>query len=93
VFYRDELTNTLQMRYTARTKSIQWKQDKMVLKAVNIIEELLTDNKFILHYTLQPGEGFICNNILHGRSAFTNGSIPQQQRLMYRARSYNRLFS
>ena len=93
VFYRDTTTDTLQMRYTARSRSIQWKQDKQLLRAIGIIEELLSGNEYVLHYTLQPGEGLICNNILHGRSAFTNGNIPQQQRLMYRARSYNRLFS
>ena len=93
VFYRDAITGTLQMRYTARSKSIQWKDNKDLDRALNRIESLLSDNDFVQHYTLQPGEGFICNNILHGRSAFTNGNIPQQQRLMYRARSYNRLFS
>lgn len=93
VFYRDEITNTLQMRYTARSRSIQWKQDKKLQKAVSMIETILSDSDYIQRYTLQPGEGFICNNILHGRSAFTNGNIPREQRLMYRARSYNRLFS
>lgn len=93
VFYRDPLTNTLQMRYTARSRSIQWKQDKDLRRAVAMIEELLADSAYVLHYTLQPGEGLVCNNILHGRSAFTNGNIPQQHRLMYRVRSYNRLFS
>ncbi len=93
VFYRDSSSNTLQMRYTARSRSIEWKQNSLVNRAANMIEELLTDSKYVIHYTLQPGEGLICNNILHGRSAFTNGNIPQQQRVMYRARSYNRLFS
>lgn len=93
VFYRDSVSNTLQMRYTSRSKSIQWKHDKTLLKAASMIEELLDSSELTLHYTLQPGEGLICNNILHGRSAFINGNIPQQQRLMYRARSYNRLFS
>jgi alpha-ketoglutarate-dependent taurine dioxygenase len=93
VFYRDSTTNSLQMRYTARSRSIEWKQDDNTQRAVGMIEELLIDNDYVLNYTLQPGEGLICNNILHGRSAFTNGNIPQQQRVMYRARSYNRLFS
>lgn len=93
VFYRDSSTNTLQMRYTARSRSIEWKQDNNVQRAVNMIEELLSDSDYVFNYTLQPGEGLICNNILHGRSAFTNGNIPQEQRVMYRARSYNRLFS
>ncbi len=93
VFYRDDTTNSLQMRYTARSRSIEWKQDDNTQRAVSMIEELLIDSDYVLNYTLQPGEGLICNNILHGRSAFTNGNIPQQQRVMYRARSYNRLFS
>lgn len=92
VFYRDPSSNTLQMRYTARTKNIIWKRDSTLLRAVSRIEELLRDNTYILHYTLHPGEGLICNNILHGRSAFTNGNIPQQQRLLYRVRSFDRLF-
>ena len=93
VFYRDNTSNTLQMRYTARSRSIEWKQDSAVRNAVSMIEELLDDSDYVIYYTLQPGEGLICNNILHGRSAFTNGNIPQKQRVMYRARSYNRLFS
>ncbi len=93
VFYRDTQTNALQMRYTSRSRSIVWKQDPMVQRAVAIIEELLTTSKFVLHYSLKPGEGLICNNILHGRTAFTNGNIPEEQRVMYRIRSYNRLFS
>ncbi|MFK8026445.1 MAG: TauD/TfdA family dioxygenase [Gammaproteobacteria bacterium] len=93
VFYKDPVTNALQMRYTSRSRSIEWKQDSLIQRAVSMMEELLTDSEFVLNYTLQPGEGLICNNILHGRSAFTNGNIPPQQRVMYRARSYNRLFS
>ncbi len=93
VFYRDQATNTLQMRYTARTRSIEWKKNKDIQTAVKLIEELLKHSEHIIRYTLQPGEGLICNNILHGRSAFTNGNIPEQQRVMYRARSYYRLFS
>ena len=93
VFYRDRKTNSLQMRYTARTRSIEWKNDATIRKAATAIEQLLSDNQdLILKVTLQAGEGLICNNILHGRSAFTNGNIPAQQRIMYRARSYNRLF-
>ena len=93
VFYRDTQTNALQMRYTSRSRSIVWKQDPMVKRAVAMIEELLATSKFVLHYSLKPGEGLICNNILHGRTAFTNGNIPEEQRVMYRIRSYNRLFS
>ncbi|MEM8845120.1 MAG: TauD/TfdA family dioxygenase [Pseudomonadota bacterium] len=93
VFYRDPQTKALQMRYTARTRSIIWKDDPLVNEATSIIEELLADNRFVLRHALSAGEGFVCNNILHGRSSFINGNIPEKQRLLYRIRSYNRLFS
>lgn len=93
VFYRDPQSNALQMRYTSRTRSIIWKDDPMIDRALSMIEELLNDDRYIIDYTLSPGEGLICNNILHGRSSFINGSIPEEQRLIYRIRSYNRLFS
>ncbi len=91
VFYRDPHSQRLQMRYTARTRSIAWKQDALVAHAAQRIQTLLQDQGVIRH-TLQAGQGLICNNILHGRSAFTDGNIPDQQRLMYRVRSYDRLF-
>jgi len=94
VFYRDPETNCLQMRYTARTRSVKWKENALVRKAANAIEEFLkNDDELVLKYKLQPGEGLACNNILHGRTAFTNGSIPANERILYRARSYNRLFA
>lgn len=92
VFYRDAETNALQMRYTARTRSILWKEDALVRKAVQEIKTTLKEEQNVLRYTLQPGEGLICNNILHGRTAFTNGSMSSGERVMYRVRSYNRLF-
>lgn len=94
VFYRDAETNSLQMRYTARGRNIEWNKDAGVRNAVAAIDQLLSDDDdLMLKVKLQPGEGLICNNILHGRTAFTNGNIPAEERVMYRARSYNRLFS
>lgn len=91
VFYRDPLSKRLQMRYTSRTRSIIWKEDKLIDHARQRIQQLLQGPE-VIRYTLQAGQGLICNNILHGRSGFTNGNIPDQQRLMYRVRSYDRLF-
>lgn len=99
VFYRDKLTNQLQMRYTARTRSISWKQNPLLHDALACIEEYLqANNELVLRLTLQPGQGLICNNILHSRSAFedtpsTNGQWASGKRILYRARSYNRLFA
>ena len=91
VFYRDPRSQRLQMRYTARTRSIVWKQNALIEHAVQRIQVLLKQQN-VIRYTLQAGQGLICNNILHGRSAFTDGNIPDQQRLLYRVRSYDRLF-
>ena len=94
VFYRDTLTGNLQMRYTSRGRNIEWQNEPDVQRAVAAIEQILTnDNELIVRITLQPGEGIICNNILHGRSAFTNRNISSRERMLYRARSYDRLFS
>lgn len=92
VFYQDPHTQRLQMRYTARSRSIEWKQDPCLEHALMRIEQLINED-IALRYTLKAGEGLICNNILHARSAFTDGNIPDQQRVMYRVRSYDRAFS
>lgn len=92
VFSVDEETGALHMRYTARTRSIQWQQDKLTQAAVQYLEELLAaDSPTIFHHRLEAGQGIICNNVLHQRSAFTDNPPPGQQRLFYRARYYDRI--
>lgn len=86
VFSVDENGN-LHVRYTARTRSIAWKQDAITLEAVAAIEALLSaPSPYIFHARLEPGMGLICNNVLHDRSAFSGAS-----RLLYRARYYDRV--
>jgi alpha-ketoglutarate-dependent taurine dioxygenase len=83
-------SGALHMRYTARTRSIEWKQTPAVLAAVAALEKLLAGSSpFIFHARLEAGMGLICNNVLHDRSGFSNS--PQQQRLLYRARYYDRI--
>lgn len=80
----------LHMRYTARTRSIEWKADAATQAAVAALERLLSeDNPFILRGRMEAGMGLICNNILHDRSAFTDSS--ENHRLLYRARYSQRL--
>lgn len=93
VFFTNPDDGSLNMRYTARSRSIQWKACDRVSAAVKRINANLEQSDAVLDYGLSPGEGVICNNLLHARSAFSNCSIPQQQRLLYRVRSHNRLFS
>ena len=81
---------TLHMRYTARTRSIEWKQDQATLAAVAALEELLASSSPHIHTVkLGPGMGLLCNNVLHDRSSFTDD--PLHPRLLYRARYLDRL--
>ncbi len=80
----------LHLRYTARTKSIAWKQDAATQAALHALEELLASRPFgAFTLKLQPGMGLICNNVLHTRSGFTDR--PEHRRLLYRARYHDHL--
>jgi len=89
VFTIDPLSGALLTRYTQRKTYIQWKNDPTTQAALTYLGELLrSDTTPILEYRLQPGEGLICNNVLHKRSAFEDSE--NRQRVMYRARYYDR---
>ncbi len=80
----------LHMRYTARTRSIAWKQDAVTLAAVAFLEKLLdSDLPYIYRARLEPGMGLICNNVLHDRAGFNDDE--GHRRLLYRARYYDRI--
>jgi alpha-ketoglutarate-dependent taurine dioxygenase len=90
VFSVDPARGRLHMRYTARTRSIVWKQDATTLAAVAALEELLASDLPHIHSTrLEPGMGLLCNNVLHDRAAFSD--IPDSPRLLYRARYHERI--
>ena len=92
VFAIDALTGALHMRYTARTRSIIWRDDATTKAAVACLEELLaSDSPYVFRYRLQAGEGLLCNNVLHNRTAFTDVPQADATRLIYRARYYNRV--
>jgi len=90
VFALDQASGRLHMRYTHRAHSIQWKQDGHTRHAVERLKDVITNcNKYVFNYRLQQGEGLICNNVLHSRTAFENDPDMPQQRLLYRARYYD----
>ena len=92
VFSLDKQVMRLHMRYTARTKSIEWKQDPLIDAALKEISAFLqSDSDWIIRYKLQPGEGIICNNVLHNRSAYEDDSEQGVKRLLYRARFFERV--
>jgi alpha-ketoglutarate-dependent taurine dioxygenase len=92
VFSVDPDTGSLHMRYTARTRSIEWKTDSATQRAVHVLERLLTeDSPYVFHYRLAAGEGLLCNNVLHNRTEFADDVDKGIHRLIYRARYYDRI--
>ncbi len=80
----------LHMRYTARTVSIEWKQDAATQAALAALERILAEpSGYVFTGRLEPGMGLISNNVLHTRTSFTDS--PQHKRLIYRARYYERV--
>jgi len=89
VFSVDKISGRLHMRYSARKRNIEWRDDVLTQHAVEKINELLADESITLKYRLNAGEGIICNNVLHNRTGFDDSDT--QQRLMYRARYYDQI--
>jgi len=80
----------LHMRYTARTRSIEWSPDPLTQAAVKTLETFLeSSSPYIYRATLQPGQGLISNNVLHDRSGFDDDS--EHTRQLYRLRYYQRI--
>ncbi|MBI3478831.1 MAG: TauD/TfdA family dioxygenase [Nitrosomonadales bacterium] len=89
VFSLDK-SGALHMRYTARTRSIEWKQDDATRAAVAMLEQLLASNSPHIHrLRLEPGMGLLCNNVLHERAAFIDNT--NAPRLLFRARYHDRI--
>jgi len=92
VFSIEPGTGSLHMRYTARTRSIEWKPNAAVHAAVKYLEEILgSSSAYIFHYRLAPDEGLLANNVLHNRTAFADDDDAGVRRLVYRARFYDRI--
>lgn len=92
VFSVDPTTGSLHMRYTARRRNIRWKDDPATRAAVECLERLLEEARdFTFRHRLRPGQGILCNNVLHRREAFTDDVPAGRTRLMFRARYYDRI--
>ncbi|MES9990769.1 MAG: TauD/TfdA family dioxygenase [Candidatus Thiodiazotropha sp.] len=79
----------LHMRYTDRSRSIEWLEDPLLNEAVEFLKSLLNKpSPWHFRAKLEAGQGLVCNNVLHTRSGFTDG---EQPRLLYRARYYDRI--
>ena len=86
--FSTDCQGNLHMRYTARTRSIEWQDDPLVQEAKDALLEILkTPSPYHFEGKLKAGQGLICNNVLHTRSAFEEDS----DRLLYRARYFDRI--
>jgi hypothetical protein len=88
VFFIEPARGALVMRYTARIRNVFWRNDGPTLAAVKALEDMLESDPLTLRYKMRPGEGMICNNILHNRSGFSEGA---EGRLLYRVRYHDRV--
>jgi hypothetical protein len=81
---------TLHMRYTARTRSIKWREDETTTAAVSFLGDLLnSDSPYIFRHRMAAGEGVLCNNVLHNRTGFEDDKT--RQRSFLRARYFDRI--
>lgn len=80
----------LHLRYTARTRSIEWHADADVQAAAAFLASWLDSSPpGQLTVRLEAGMGLIGHNVLHDRSAFVDD--PASPRLLFRARWRDRI--
>lgn len=94
VFYPDPQTGRLQMRYTARTRSIEWRDDPLTHEAQEALRDLLMQNDpMAAEIKLASGQGILNNNVLHNRTAFETDDKEKPSRQILRVRFLNRIGS
>ena len=92
VFAIEARTGALEMRYTARTRSISWRDDPLTEQAVAFLSQVLSGNDPLMQTVrMEAGQGILCNNSLHNRTGFDPDSQQGSRRLLYRIRFHNRL--
>ena len=90
VFQISKDYSVLDMRFSQRKRHIIWRDDALTQQALEYLNELLnSDSVWRINYRLHSGEGVICNNVLHRRSAYEDDDI--HNRVFIRARYYNRI--
>jgi hypothetical protein len=92
VFSVDPASGALHMRYTARTRNVHWREDERTRAAAARITQLLESDALpVFRLRLRPGEGIVCNNVLHNRTGFRDDPASGRQRLVYRGRFFERV--
>ena len=92
VFFTDNKTGRLQMRYTARTRSIEWRDDPATLEAADWMRNWLNgDDEYKIRTRLKAGQGVLNNNVLHNRTGFEDDPEEGKRRVMLRVRFHDRI--
>ena len=90
VFSTDPVSGELYTRYTERKHNVFWKKSPAIQQGMTALRSILNnDRDWVLNITLKPGQGLICNNVLHNRSAFEDDK--QQKRCLERIRFSQRI--
>ena len=91
VFMADGATGRLQMRYTARTRSVEWRDDPATQAGADWLRDWLgAGDPLMASVRLQPGEGIVSNNVLHNRTGFEDGAGEDTARVVLRIRFHER---
>ena len=91
VFTWDRYTGNLHMRFTDRKKNIEWQNSDILSEALAFLRQVLANDPHVIRYKMEAGQGIICNNVLHNRTAFSDHSEPGEGRLLMRARYLDRI--
>jgi len=92
VFFADADSGEMQMRYTARTRSIEWRDDSLTREAVAFLQHTLeTPDPMTICLRFGAGQGVLCNNVLHDRTGFDPQAAAHSPRSVYRVRFHNRV--
>ncbi len=81
-------SKALAMRYSARKKFISFR-DAATRAAADLLLDLIESEPLTRRVRLEAGQGLICNNVLHDRSAFTDRA--DSARRLYRIRFHGRV--
>jgi len=91
VFTWDRYTGNLHMRFTDRKRHIEWADNELTREAIGFLRQVLETDAHVLTYRLEAGQGLICNNVLHNRSAFKDSQQTGETRLILRGRYLDRI--
>ena len=77
---------TLGLRFTMRTKHIQWRTSETKAAADRAVELINANTQWHCPIRLESGQGVIARNVLHSRDAFEDAAEGQFRRRMLRGR-------